>query len=491
MISEVRLEGPDAARFPWLVATVKPYLMQCAGVDGLNIILSALNDELVAQGLATSKVTLAAQNLSGGILQVRLHAGRVESVRFEDKASEWGTWQNVFLPMTGDVLDVRSLEQGVEQMKRLPSQNVSTRIEPGTTADTSVVVIERTQGSLGERIRGGVTLDNSGSQALGRPQLSANLALDNPFGLNDIINVGLSSNLQDLSTEHRSQSANLSYSIPVGYSTFSLNASASKFAQSVQLTTEQVLSSGDSKSVEARWQHTWLRTSSSKFGTYVAASTRRAHSYINDLELIVQRRRTSFLETGVSYKQLFEKTSVDVDLGVRRGLGWNNAQEDLAANPDGLTLRPKIWTLNASVNRSLEFADRRWNASSTVRAQYTKNATLSIDQISIGGRGSVRGFDGDAVLLAESGYVWRNELNTPIQFLQGVDTQLVAALDLGRVFGASDVNLVGQKLAGMAFGLRGSTRRFQFEVFLATPLYRPAGFITRKLNPYLSATYAF
>ena len=491
VITAIRLEGPDATRLTWLVKAAAPYLMQCAGVDGLNIILSALNDELVSQGLVTSKVTLAPQNLGAGILHVRLHAGRIEGVRFEDKGADWGTWRNAFLPMTGDVLNVRSLEQGVEQMKRLPSQDVSTRIEPGEAPDTSVVVIERTQGTLADRVRGGVTLDNSGNQTLGRPQLSANLALDNPLGLSDIINAGLSSNLQGLSSQHRSQSINLSYSVPVGYSLFSLNASTSQFAQRVQLTTQDVLSSGSSSSVEARWQHTWLRTSSGKFGTYVAASTRKAHSYIDDLELLVQRRRTSFLETGISYKQLFENTSVDIDTGVRRGGGWNQAQEDFAANPDGLTLRPKIWTFNASVNRALAFADRRWTASSSLRAQHTQNATTSIDQLSIGGRGSVRGFDGEAVLLAESGYVLRNEINTPVKLVEGIDTQFMAALDVGRVFGPSDVNLVGRKLAGVAIGVRGATRRFQFEALLATPLYRPEAFRSRKLNPYLSLTYAF
>lgn len=491
VIADIRLEGPDARRFGWLARAAEPYRMQCAGVDGLNIMLSALNDELVSQGLATSKVTLARQNLNAGILNVRLHAGRVEGVRLEDKGSQWGTWRNAFLPMTGEVLNVRSLEQGVEQMKRLPSQDVGTRIEPGTAPDTSVVVIERTQGTLADRVRGGVTLDNSGSEALGRPQLSANLALDNPLGLNDIISAGLSSNLQDLSSSHRSQSASLSYSVPLGHSLFSLSASASEFAQSVQLTTQQVLSSGKSNSAEARWQHTWLRTSSSKFGTYAAASTRKAHSYIDDLELIVQRRRTSFLETGISYRQLFDSSSLDIEAGVRRGIGWNDAQEDLAANPDGLTLRPKIWTLSAGINRAFELADRRWSASSSLRAQHTKNATTSIDQLSIGGRGSVRGFDGEAVLLAESGYVLRNEISTPARLLKGVDTQFIAALDLGRVFGPGDVNLVGRKLAGLAAGLRGATRKLQFEALLATPLYRPEGFRSRKLNPYLSVACLF
>jgi hemolysin activation/secretion protein len=491
VISNITLEGPDAARFSWLLKFTDAYLMQCVGSRGLNIIVAALNDELLAQGLATSKISLPAQNLAGGLLTLHLHVGRVEAVRFEDKGSDWGTWRNAFLPMTGSVLDVRTLEQGVEQIKRLPSQNVATRIEPGSALDTSVVVIERTQGVLADRFRGGVTVDNSGSSSLGRAQFSANFALDNPLGLNDIVSLGLSSNLQALSATHRSQSLNLTYSIPLGFSLFSLNASTSQFAQKVQLTTTEVLSSGESKSLEARWQHTWLRSASSKFGSYVALSTRTAHSFIDDLELLVQRRRNSFLETGVAYKQLMKNASIDIELGVKRGLGWNKAQDDFAENAEGLTLRPKIWTLNASLTQGFELAGRRWNANTGLRAQHTHNTTTSVDQISIGGRGSVRGFDGESGLLAESGYVLRNEISTPIKGIDGLDTHFVAALDLGRVFGPSDSNLLGQNLAGLAFGLRGATRRLNFDVVFATPIYMPMGFKTRKLNPYLSLTYAF
>jgi hemolysin activation/secretion protein len=118
--------------------------------------------------------------------------------------------------------------------------------------------------------------------------------------------------------------------------------------------------------------------------------------------------------------------------------------------------------------------------------------TLSIDQSAIGGRGSVRGFDGDAVLFAENGWIWRNELATPVSIGATVrHGALFASFDMGRVWGPSDINLVGNKLAGAGVGLRGHISNIQFQLTLAAPLRRPEGFRTRRWSAYASLSYAF
>jgi hemolysin activation/secretion protein len=46
-------------------------------------------------------------------------------------------------------------------------------------------------------------------------------------------------------------------------------------------------------------------------------------------------------------------------------------------------------------------------------------------------------------------------------------------------------------LAGAAVGLRGQWNSLQFDLALAMPLYKPSGFQTNHVNPYLAVTYAF
>jgi hemolysin activation/secretion protein len=497
-INAVELKSADAVRFGWLADTALPFLHQCAGVYGLRQIAAALDAKLFALGYITSRVTLPQQNLANGVLTIRLHVGRVGQVAMFDATGEqradnsWGTWRNAFPVSPGDVLDAGDIEQGVEQMKRLPSQAVTTELTPGAEADTSDVRILRRPAGFAQRIHGGLNIDNSGSRALGASQAARHIVLDNPLGQNDIVALSASSNARHPAADHRSQSLSLDYSIPWGYNTFSFSASRSRFAQRVQGTTVEFLSSGASSNAEVRWHRTMLRTSAARAGMYAAVATRRANSYLDDVELLVQRRRTASLETGFTYKQLLGEASVEFELGYRQGMPWRGAQEDLpTAASGGLTLRPRIALFNGSYRQPFTLAGPKAQYQASLRAQGTHDTTLSVDQFAIGNRYSVRGFDGDSVLLAESGYTLRNEFSMPQALPGGVDGVAYLGIDIGRVWGAGAALRPGQTLAGVVFGMRMQWRRLQLDAALGTPLCKPDGFRTLRWNPYLYLTYAF
>ncbi|MDQ1924878.1 ShlB/FhaC/HecB family hemolysin secretion/activation protein [Massilia pseudoviolaceinigra] len=481
-----------------MASTVAPFVGQCVGVQGVRQIAAVLDARLIALGYVTTRVSLPQQNLSEGKLVFALHVGRVAGVKMVKAGvpgdvvdNDWGTWKNAFPLSAGDMLNIRDLEQGVEQMKRLPSQTVTTRIEPGMDADTSVVLVERTSATLLERTRASMTLDNSGSEALGRSQLSGSLSLDNAAGLNDILSLSSNINAQQPKRDHRSYSLSANYSIPWDYHTFSMSHSSSRFAQFVQGTTARFLSSGSSKTAEARWNYLAWRTASAKAGVYAAISTRRAQSFLDDVELVVQRRRTTGAQGGVTLKQYLGQGMLDLDLGYRMGVGLGSAEDDYPSAADGgLTLRPRIVSLNASYSQPLKLADRALQYSASLRLQKTSDMTLSADQISIGGRYSVRGFDGDSVLLAESGAILRNDLSTGLPSIAGIDSSAFIALDVGKVSGPSTLSLVGDTLAGLAAGIRGRWKGLVFDVSLATPVSKPERFKTRSLTPYVSITYS-
>lgn len=505
VIRDIVLTGPDARRFGWLAASTEPFANRCIGTQGLSAIASYLDAQLIELGYVTSRVSLPGQNLASGRLEFRLDAGRIAQVRMVRAGDQqridddrWGAWANAFPTAEGRLLSARDLEQGVEQMKRLPSQSVTTLLEPGAMPGTSNLVIAREAGELKDRLRGGVTLDNSGSPTLGRTQFSASLSLDNLLGLNDIGSLSLNTNAEQPRPDRRSQSYSASYGIPFGYSTFSLSASHSRFAQIVQLPSLPHLSHGESDSAEVKWQHIAVRTASAKAGVYASLSQRRASSFLDDTELTTQRRRTTFFETGVSFKRLFEGNfSFEMEAGHRRGVPWLSAQDDLPSDlacdlscGAPLTLRPRISTLNASL--ALPFkAVLPWQYSLSLRAQHTSDHTLSVDQLAIGNRSTVRGFDGDSVLLAENGWTLRNELSTPLQLFEGIESQFYAGLDAGRVWGPSGANLLGHTLVGAAIGMRGRFKAVQFDLALAGPISMPEGFMTGRLNVYASATYGF
>lgn len=97
------------------------------------------------------------------------------------------------------------------------------------------------------------------------------------------------------------------------------------------------------------------------------------------------------------------------------------------------------------------------------------------DRFAIGGRFSVRGFDGESALSAERGWLVRNELGVP---LGGTGAELYAALDHGEVAGPTSALLAGQSLTGAAFGLRGALKNIQYDIFAGLPVRKPQLFRT-------------
>ncbi|WP_261510897.1 ShlB/FhaC/HecB family hemolysin secretion/activation protein, partial [Burkholderia multivorans] len=85
----------------------------------------------------------------------------------------------------GELLKLRDLEQGLEQMKRVSSQDVSMQIVPAELPGESDVVLDVKRGKPWTVV---ASVDNSGTRATGKLQGNLSLGIDNPLGLNDIFN---------------------------------------------------------------------------------------------------------------------------------------------------------------------------------------------------------------------------------------------------------------------------------------------------------------
>lgn len=70
-------------------------------------------------------------------------------------------------------------------MKRVPNQDVTMQLVPGTNPGESDVVIDLKRGDKPWTV--GLSIDDSGTESTGRLQAAANIALYNPTGLNDIM----------------------------------------------------------------------------------------------------------------------------------------------------------------------------------------------------------------------------------------------------------------------------------------------------------------
>ncbi|SEP30530.1 ShlB/FhaC/HecB family hemolysin secretion/activation protein [Propionispora vibrioides] len=464
-IHTVHLEGERIQAFSWLQEKLKQYQGRRIGIEGINLIVKRLTNDLIAHGYITTRIAIPEQDLSQGTLRLILIPGIIQSIRFASDGKT-GYWQNAFPTRSGDILNLRALEQGLEQLKRVPSQDADMQIEPGEKPGESNIVITLKHT---KPWRFSSSLDNSGSRATGKLQASATLSLDNLTNQNDLFYISLNNDAMDDGSFRGTNGSSFYYSLPYGYWTFSLSNSTYDYHQTVLGTNQTFPYSGTSQTTEFRAQRLLHRDQTSKTGAQFRIIKKDSRNYLSDTELPNQRKDVTADELALTHHQYYGKTVLDLDLAYRWGVPWFGAQPDTASG-DSPTTRYQLWTLDANLSTPLKLGKKTGQYQISFRAQQTDDVLYTSDQFSIGNQYTVRGFDGEQTLTAENGWYVRNEISLPVHN----GKELYLGLDYGRVSGPSAQFLDGHSLSGAVLGLRGSTGRFSYDVNTGWPLHKPA-----------------
>ncbi|KVO87386.1 ShlB/FhaC/HecB family hemolysin secretion/activation protein [Burkholderia ubonensis] len=487
----VKAKGASALpmdRFAFAREWLEHYTGQCVGKQGLDVLVKALSQDILSRGYITTRVLLPEQDLSSGALKVSLIPGVIRRVHFADEKLR-GTWKTAFPTRDGELLNLRDLEQGLEQMKRVSSQDVSMQIVPGDVPGDSDVVLDVKRGKPWTVV---ASIDNSGTRATGKLQGNISLGIDNPLGLNDVFNVGASQDLEFGDKRLGSHGWNAFYSIPWGYWTTTLSAYTNTYYQQIAGVNQTFVASGNSKTIDFKLARVLARSQNDVFGGYVRLSRRFGQSFIEDTEISQQRRNNTLIELGLTDRHYFGGAQFDGSLAYRQGIGGFGAQDDVLAAGGGPTYRYKMAVVDANLSVPFAIARQPFRYVTTFHGQYTGNTLYYIDDLTIGSRYTVRGFDGETMLAAARGFYWRNELQMPI----GQTGQaLYAGLDYGHVWGPQPVALVGTQLAGAVIGIKGSigTRlgAYGYDLFAGTPVYKPSGFPTARVTVGFQLTGQF
>ncbi|MDM0113457.1 POTRA domain-containing protein [Variovorax sp. J22R133] len=192
-IDSLALIGQRAPSFDWILdaaagedGTDTP-IGRCIGTAGVNIVLARLQQALIAKGWITTRVLAAPQDLSSGKLELTLVPGRIAAIRFAEGNEATTSLRNALPAQAGDLLNLRDIEQGLENLKRLPTADADIQIEPSTAAGAqpgeSDLVIKYSKKSP---LRTTLSMDDSGTEATGKTQAGVTVAWDGPLGLNDI-----------------------------------------------------------------------------------------------------------------------------------------------------------------------------------------------------------------------------------------------------------------------------------------------------------------
>lgn len=493
-IDRITLTGDAAERFQWALKAADPSddsaTGRCLGTAGINLTMKRVQNAIVARGYVTTRVLAAPQDLKQGTLALTVIPGRIRAVRFTEDSNPRATKWNAVPAVAGDILNLRDIEQGLENFKRVPTADADIQIAPAEGPDAkpgeSDLVIAWKQG-LPFRVN--LSADDSGSKYTGKYQGSVTVSYDDWWTLNDLFYVSFNHDLGGgYSGSKGTRGYTIHYEVPYDYWLLGFTTSNYDYHQSVAGANQTYIYSGTSENSEVRLSRLFYRDAVRKTSAYVRAWLRSSSNAIDDTEVLVQRRRMAGWEFGLNHREFIGVATLDANVAYRKGTGMLSSLPAPEEAFDEGTSRPSIITADAQLTVPFSLASQRLRYTTAWRGQWNRTPLVPQDRFSIGGRYTVRGFDGENTLIGDRGWLVRNDLGWTVG---NTGQELYLGVDYGEVGGQSSRFLIGQHLAGAVIGLRGGYKGMFWDVFVGTPLSKPEGFRTGSTTAGFNVSWSY
>lgn len=484
-IGRIDLKGatlPGAAERARLVA---PFEGRCLAAGDLDELLRRITNWYIDRGYVTSRAYLPEQDLSSGTLEIVVVEGRLEGIAPGPGSGLAPRELDMAFPgRAGEHLNLRELEQLVDQLNRLPSNRATVELTPGETVGGSRAVIAN---QPDKPWRLSFTRHNDGQRSTGQQQWSVGLELDSPLGLADQFMMRGGANAREVHTR-AADNGFLHYSLPRGWWTFSYTYSQSYYRSVNEASGFAFETSGTSRSHELRAERLLHRDAVGKTAVNFAIGQVESRNYIEGSLVEISSPLLTEAGLGLNHGRRIGSAFLNLDLGWQQGVtafGGLTDHHPAAGEPRA---QYDKYTLTASFLQPFELAGQAFTFDSLAFIQKSADVLYGPRRISIGGLNSVRGFK-DQALSGDSGGYWRNQVRwrTPVApdaFGAGASAWLPAVLAEFGITLAWDVGVIerdrhneasGQhgRISGQAIEFSTRGKHMRASLVLARSLARP------------------
>jgi len=480
-VKTITLAGASLLSPSEQAALIRPYVGQCLSMRRINELIRAITDHYIAKGYSTTRAYLPPQDLSSGTLEIKVVEGTIEDIRLnEDAPADRWRVRMAFPGLVGEPLNLRDIEQGLDQLNRLPSSDAKMKIEPGNTPGASrIVIVDKPARTWRAR----ANLDNSGQKSTGVEQYTLSLDKDDLLGVNDLLSLNWSGDeagIVDLK-RHQSESSTAYYSVPLGYWTFTGSASFFDYHTFLDGSGVKYRSTGNTATYTLDVSRVLHRDADGKTAADVAFTTKKVSNFLEGERLKTSSYDLSILKAGLEHNRRVFGGLLSASGEYHLGLPVLAAPQDKTSHL--VTPKHEFYALvfNAGYTRPFSLLRHELTFSTQGQAQWTPDTLYNSERLNLGSRYTVRGFQQDS-LAGDSGGYLRNEL--AVSVLPDKDRPAWVAKTLGnpQLYAAYDTGFIHRDesdayergtLQGAALGLRTSGAHFATDLCLSHPLDAP------------------
>ncbi|MGC0992554.1 ShlB/FhaC/HecB family hemolysin secretion/activation protein [Pantoea agglomerans] len=461
---------------------VAPYINQCLSLDRINQLVRAISEWYVQRGYITSRAFLTEQNLSHGTLNITVLEGKLEAIHLQDASAR--QLNMAFPTRAGRILNLRDIEQGMEQINRLRTTPVQIEIIPSTQPGYSIVNLTSTPEFP---LTLGLNMDNSGQRSTGIGQLSGSLVGNDLLGVADrwFVSGGRSSAFSDWRDAQNFQAG---VSVPYGYGLLDYSYSWSNYHSRFNANSFDWYSNGDN--ISNRLSGSWVlfRNGQIKTGVQLGLNHYVSHNWLNETLLQSSSRKLTSLQIGFNHTQKIAGGVATLNPMLSRGMPWFDAESDKGKSDDFPKAEFRKWSVSSSYQRPV--TQKMWWLSSFY-AQWSPDRLYGSERLTIGGENSVRGYK-EQYLSGDVGGYLRNELNYSLFTLPAIgEVSTTLALDGGWLQSDKQDRYAAGTLWGSSLGLGTRNAHVSTQLSLGIPVSYPNYLAPDRLSVYARVGLVF
>jgi hemolysin activation/secretion protein len=466
-INELALEGNTVFSAAEIDVVFAPYRGQCLTLAQIGALLQDITNLYIEKGYITSRafMVMPQNRLQEGILEVSIVEGKINSF----KGIGPGSIFTAFPWMKGKALNLRDIEQGVEQINRLPSNRAVLDIKPTEDRNGYSDIIINNE--PGDRFRFALFNDNAGSKLTGEWRTGVRLNVDNPVRINDQVNLSYAKAPSGNYDHRDSNSFSAGINVPLGYWTFNYNFSYSDYMTSFILpaSTERYHSYGSSTVNMPSLDRIILRGQRYKVSLSTGLTHRVSNNYSRVADVTAKNAPSSRTLTvlNIDLPITFYPPAgiLYIKPGFVHGVRMLGALDDRTSpyNQKAQYRAGKVYGYYAFNYGATTF-------STSMEGQYSRDELYSSEAFSIGGEYSVRGFRHDSVQ-GDKGFSMRNDLSFNLNRLFGNNSAFLGMFTPGVFidYGYSLSN--GSDSEHVHLSGTGAKMHFEYKYLVASATY--------------------
>lgn len=413
LVREIEFSPSEVLSREELAALAAPYRGRQVSLNELRRLVEEVNALYRSKGVVTAQAILPPQDVTDGVVRIRLVEGRIGKVSVEGNATTSADYVAGFVHRApGELVDVPSLERDLGRFNRSNDAKVRAELKPGAGFGETDILLK-----LAEPPRHSLRLftDSQGSKPTGELRYGAIYQYRSLLGRRDDV-------VLSWSGAEGVDSRSAQYGFPIN--TWGGRLQLGYFDDRTKIKNGALAPldvTGESTAVVGTLRHLVWFDRSTQIDALLGAKNRVVKNFASGIQL--QRTEVTDGSAGA------EVTSLDSSGAWQGNLVFSHG----SAEVEGVSGRQTYSVWRAAVNRVQRLSDA-FSLRASVAGQASPDDLLpSSEQFFIGGDGTVRGYP-TAIRAGDEGYVASVEVHRAVHVPDIGEASVFGFVDYGRVY---------------------------------------------------------